>query len=343
MKVVLFALVLLGLISFSLCVQVSVDVNVNDDAPAHPHHAHHHGASVQPHHNNEHEKEQSSEFEVDSFTDGQSEHPFDHPKSNFLQVGSIQAPPGPVNDIAQIAMGSTCAKHYFNQRGEAPSGYLAGMALVFAKSVCNPNRPDVQLVSGKRTTNNAKDALSWYNSIFTKAGMNNDADAFTTYRHTLALQIGLGMRESSGQYCCGRDMSASFSSADSAEAGPFQTSWGVRKASPTILTNMFNEYSKSQSGCFLDIFKQGIKCRAQDNKNWGTGTGMQWQKLTKECPAFAAEYAAVVMRTSGGNKGEFGPIRTRAAELRPECDQMLQKVQDHVTQNHDAVCSALKA
>jgi len=137
-------------------------------------------------------------------------------------------------------------------------------------------------------------------------------------------------------------MSASFSSSDSAEAGPFQTSWGVRKASPTVLTNMFNEYSKNQGGCFLDIFKQGISCRAQDMKNWGTGTGMQWQKLTKTCPAFAAEYAAVVMRTSGGNKGEFGPIRTKAAELRPECDQMLQKVQDYVTHNPDA-CAALIA
>jgi len=331
MKVALFALVLLGLISISLCVQVSVDVNV--DSPS----THHHNN----HHNKHHQEENSSEAEIDSFMDGQAFHPYEHvKKNNFLQVGSVQAPAGPINDIALIATGSQCAKHEFAQRGLAPQGYLAGMALVFAKAACNPSRPDVQLVSEKKTGNDQHDALSWYNSNFNDAGMHNDADAFTTYRHTIALQIGLGMRESSGQYCCGRDTSASFTASDSAEAGTFQTSWGVRRASPTILTNMFNQYSQNQNGCFLDIFKQGVKCRQQDAKNWGTGTGMQWQKLTKQCPAFAAEYASVVLRTSGGTQGEFGPIRKKAAELRPECDQMLQKVQDYIAQHPDA-CATL--
>ena len=40
-----------------------------------------------------------------------------------------------------------------------------------------------------------------------------------TLRHLFALILGLGMRESSGRYCEGRDMSASNVSAETAECG----------------------------------------------------------------------------------------------------------------------------
>jgi hypothetical protein len=53
-------------------------------------------------------------------------------------------------------------------------------------------------------------------------GMDNSADGVDTLRHLFALQLGLGMRESSGQYCCGRDMSADNVSAETCEAGLFQ-------------------------------------------------------------------------------------------------------------------------
>ena len=39
--------------------------------------------------------------------------------------------------------------------------------------------------------------------------------------------LGLGMRESSGQYCCGRDTSEDNTTADTAEAGLFQMSWNA--------------------------------------------------------------------------------------------------------------------
>jgi hypothetical protein len=57
-------------------------------------------------------------------------------------------------------------------------------------------------------------------------------------------------------------------------------------------------------------------------------------------PAFATEYGAVVLRKHGGSKGEFNPIRKQQAELRPECESMLQEVQTFVEQ-HPKVCSAL--
>jgi hypothetical protein len=58
--------------------------------------------------------------------------------------------------------------------------------------------------------------------------MRNDVSGIDTLRHLFVLMIGLGMRESSGRYCEGRDQSASNTSADTAEAGLFQTSWNAR-------------------------------------------------------------------------------------------------------------------
>ena len=65
--------------------------------------------------------------------------------------------------------------------------------------------------------------------------MPNDKDGIDTLRHTYALMIGLGMRESSGAFCTGRDTSQNFNQADSAEAGLFQTSFGVSKVDKTLI------------------------------------------------------------------------------------------------------------
>lgn len=59
------------------------------------------------------------------------------------------------------------------------------------------------------------------------------------------------------------------------------------------------------------------------------------QKLIK-----GSRCAAVLLRTTGGTKGEFGPIRRKQVELRPECDGMLLEVQKFV-QSNPVVCSLL--
>ncbi len=160
-----------------------------------------------------------------------------------------------------------------------------------------------------------------------------------TLRHVYALLLGLGVRKSSGRYCVGRDSTADFSGADSAEAGVFQTSWGVHTSS-SVLEPMFRRYSADPRDCLLDIFKPGARCSRWDARTWGEGTGADWQKLTKACPAFATEYAAVVLRSSGGSRGEFGPIRSKAAQLTKACDGMLSKVQAYLAANPQA-CAAL--
>ena len=49
------------------------------------------------------------------------------------------------------------------------------------------------------------------------------------------------MRESSGKYCEGRDKSADNTTAETAEAGLFQTSFNARRSSP-LLPKLFAEF-----------------------------------------------------------------------------------------------------
>lgn len=216
----------------------------------------------------------------------------------------------PLSLIIDAAAKSSCAAYDWKNRGHAPNAYVKGVALVYAKALCQQGRSDLAIVTRAGLGDPSTDALAWYG-----------IPSGNRLRQVYTLLLGLGMRESGGRYCCGRDMSANFSSADSAEAGVFQTSWGARRSSGE-LAKLFAKYQASESGCLLDVFKEGIPCSAGNLKNWGdpSSDGFKWQALTKRCPAFATEYAAILIRVLGGTRGEFGPLRKKAAEIRPECD-----------------------
>src|SRR5581483_1251906 len=250
--------------------------------------------------------------------------------------------PGPtsLSKLESIAASSQCYQYPWKNRGQAPKGYIEGVALVWAKAVCNPNRSDVVVAAQAKTSDTAHDALAWYAATFSNLGMSNGSPGMDTLRHVYTLLIGLGMRESSGEHCIGRDTSASNYTSSSAEAGAWQTSWDSHTNSPE-LPKLFAKYKASSAGCLLDPFQNGVTCSATDWKNWGSpGDGLDFQKLEKTCPAFAAEYAAVMLRVSGGSAGHYGPLRTRAAEVRPECDAMLQQIETAVN-GDPSVCSSL--
>jgi len=221
-----------------------------------------------------------------------------------------------------------------------PRSYLRGLAFSFAKAVCNPNRADLAFVGS--TTLGSNDALSWYGSILSSK-LGAATAGINAIRQLYTLLTGLGMRESSGVYCTGRDMSSGFSSPDTAEAGLFQTSWGAHTRS-SLMTNLFNQYSASSAGCGASWYQPGVTCKSGDLKNWGqpTDLGFKWQALTKSCPSFATEYAAVLLRLNGGSKGEWGPLRTKAAEVRPECFSLYGSVQNYVAA-HPAICTVLNS
>jgi hypothetical protein len=239
--------------------------------------------------------------------------------------------------LTRIAAQSEIARFRWKNRGVAPPGYIKGMALVYARACCKLKAADPAVVdmATAKSADGEHDALAWYDAIFAAAGMKNDTAGADTLRHLFVLLIGLGMRESSGQYCAGRDTTASNVTADTAEAGLFQTSFNARSASP-LLPTLFARYSSNPSG-FLEVFKEGVRCSASDLENFGSRDGEEFQRLSKACPAFAAEFAAVGLRHI---RKHWGPITRREAEIRPECDAMLRQVQAFLDGSPEA-CSVL--
>jgi hypothetical protein len=89
------------------------------------------------------------------------------------------------------------------------------------------------------------------------------------------------------------------------------------------MLQLFRQYSANPSG-FVEVFREGVKCKDSDLENFGEGDGREFQRLSKACPAFAAEFSAVGLRNV---RKHWGPINRKAVEIRPECDDMLMQVQ----------------
>lgn len=244
-----------------------------------------------------------------------------------------------VTAIDAIATGSACYRYQWLNRGQMPRGFIKGVARTFARAVCAPTRADVVVVSSAQTTDTAHDALAWYQTQFSSAGLSNAQAGVDTLRHVYTLLLGLGMRESSGEHCTGRDTSATNTTAATAEAGAWQTSYNSHTLHPQ-LDVLIAAFRTDDTHCHLSTFAEGVTCNAANWQSWGTGAGFDFQVREKACPVFAGEYAAVMLRVSGGSLGHYGPLRTRAAELRVECDSMLNQVQQLVTAN-PGLCSAL--
>ncbi len=245
--------------------------------------------------------------------------------------------PSELDKITQVAAASEVARYRWLDRGVAPLGYIKGMAVAYARVYCKLLAGDAAAIemAKAKTTVTGKDALAHYHQIFQDAGMDNSRAGDDTLRHLFVLLIGLGMRESSGRYCEGRDRSASNTTAETAEAGLFQTSYNARTASP-LLPVLFHQYSANPAG-FVDIFKQGVRCTDASLENYGDGDGREFQRLSKACPAFAVEFAAVGLRNI---RKHWGPINRKEAEVLPEADEMLMQVQNIVDKFN--LCPALK-
>lgn len=225
-------------------------------------------------------------------------------------------------NIAALADNSDIANYSWNDRGIAPRGYIRGMAVMFGRVYCkmNAGRDAASEMAMADTGDASTDALAWYAAEFGQLGMDNSIAGVDVLRHLFVLLTGLGMRESSGKHCEGRDMSASNTGAETAEAGLFQVSHNSIGAH-FLLAALFDQYKGSTD--FLDIFEEGVACSSDSWKNWGAGEGNDFQALTKSCPAFAVEYAALALRKI---RKHWGPIGHKTAELRPECDDLFKSV-----------------
>lgn len=231
--------------------------------------------------------------------------------------------------IMKIAMDSRIATYHWRDRGIAPDGYIKGFALAWATVVRKFLDGDLAaLEMAKADAHNEEiDALSWYREEFGILGASNDHAGLSTLRHLFALLYGLGMRESSGQHCCGRDQSASNVTSDTAEAGLYQTSYNAHTVSP-LFDKVMSDYERGRFPNYLDVFAEEVSCSQADWANYGSGKGRDFQRLCKEVPPFAIESAALVLRL---RRQHYGPINRKEAELKIETDWMLIDVQRYVT------------
>lgn len=235
--------------------------------------------------------------------------------------------------ISQLALNSSCAQTSWKNRGRAPAGYINGMALSYARSLCriysaDTKTPGRSVLMSASSQNPKKDVLAYYQDAFATLGIHTNLPGFEPLEAVYSLGIGLGMRESSGKYCEGWDVGAgSNRQSNEAEAGPFQTS-SDSMASSIELKKLYDEYLAHPERCLLDVYKQGVSCKAQSIL--GTGAGAGYQKFTKSCPAFASEYAMTLLRLL---RTHFGPINRKEAQLVPACQSMIKSV--HVIVDHD--------
>ena len=209
-------------------------------------------------------------------------------------------------------------------------GYTQGMALAFAgtyRKLLADHPAAIKMARARM--NSDKDALNIYRSEFNSLGMNNELAGPDTLRHLYALMLGHGMRESSGRYCEGRDLSASNVSSDTAEAGLFQTSYNARSASNPEFDNLMVEFSNpaNQATCYVTSFDDGVSCTSSEWECYGSGNGYKFQALCKNCPSFSAETCALTLRNLCNH---YGPIIRKETQLRRDADTMFSDVQAYI-------------
>ena len=223
--------------------------------------------------------------------------------------------------IAKLAAASGLARYSWKGRGQAPVGYVKGMAISYARSLerLRQGHDAVKFMAQADTNNDERDAISWYRSKFKAIGVPLDAGE-PMLLAVYVMMTGLGMRESSGKHCEGRDRSTSNVSSDTAEAGLFQQSWNSH-AFCSHLRLLRDEALKTPY--VISAFREGVKCSAAELACYGSGEGKQFQVLAKSVPFFAVEAAGCVLRVM---RKHWGPINRREVEIRPEAANLFKLI-----------------
>lgn len=248
--------------------------------------------------------------------------PYPAPMLEPLPTSTIQA-------IEEVAAESDVADLIWDDRGTAPLAYTKGMALAYATCVRKYEAGDytTHQIAKADMGDVEHDALALYRDEFNRIGMLNGIAGRKVLRSVFVFLLGLGMRESSGKHCEGRDMSAENVEADTCEAGLFQTSWNYHVCA-TDAETLFDEYRQAGARhpqCQLKTFEQGVSCSGDDWGNYGSGKGADFQELSKICPAFAVESAAVGIRNL---RKHWGPIGRMEVQVVPEANEMFQAIDE---------------
>lgn len=227
--------------------------------------------------------------------------------------------------IQQLVTVSGIADLEWDDRGTVPFGYYLGMCEAFAlacRRLANGD-PAIEIMA-QAAGDPATDALAYYAEAFAALEMSNTRSGATTLRHLFVLMIGLGVRESSGNFWEGRDLSADNVEADTTEAGLFQTSWNIRHCSNTI-PPLLEEFWQNPNG-FRPSFESETPDPSKSQLDcYGGGEGARYQWLARYCPCFTVFVTGVGLRLL---RAHWGPIGRREVEIVDAIDDLLLEVQD---------------
>jgi hypothetical protein len=261
--------------------------------------------------------------------------------SHELPAPPPPAPPGALTPeqqtvIMRLAIDSEIAEYDWEDRGVGPDGWIMGLALSFGQSYkkLKAGHPAMERVA-RANTRDDDDVCQHYREEFDDLGMSNETGGPHVLRHIYAFLIGMAMRESSGEHCCGVDTSASNYDEDTCEAGMFQQSANSLSCDST-LNPLMDEYLAGQSPGYLDAFSVGVSCSSSSWACHGDSDsrGYAFQELCKNAPAFSAEACAVGLRVLVPH---WGPVLRKETELRKDADNMLKAVQAYLDETEPAV------
>lgn len=197
-------------------------------------------------------------------------------------------------------------------------GYLLVMLKSFARSVCRPENDTAKTAMVKGSSNVMKDALHGPLKVadIRKSLDGSDTREDRTLVDDYLLLLGLGLRESSGNFNEGRDESANNFSAKTAEAGCFQSSANVKDcvedSAKVALTDLERSYTgATKQECMSDLTKAAEGFVPDASKS-----GEDFQTALKTCPALAVEHAAITIRHC---KDHYGPLKRDEAKKMEGC------------------------
>lgn len=235
-----------------------------------------------------------------------------------------------------IATKDTCASFSYSKQGKAPAGYLKGLFLTYAKTICSPES-DVYLTGSGALGPASADALAHY-------GLKPPTPT-DRLNATFALMIGSNARESSWRPCVGRDVAAKasdvqgclYGSGSTCEAGLAQTSYNsVAKTGP--LRELFDAYRDYPKGCFRAEYYGKTTCSDANWKNHGSDpNAVLFQRMSKECPGFTVESGVIMFRTK---RSHYGPLNRKTAEVVPACSAAFERAR-HLILSDPAICKAV--
>jgi hypothetical protein len=241
------------------------------------------------------------------------------------------------DEILKVADKSECGNIFWIDRGFAPRGFIKGMALTYARSVCRLqyNTAIGRALSRKNSHVPETDVFAYLQKMFEDTPIYDlETDGFGPLQAVYGIGLGVGMRESSGNYCEGADILDS-ETAEYTSSGLFQETHSLLEVSP-LMRDLYAEYVASPERCLRDVFEEGAQCVPKAIV--GEGAPAEFQKFAKSCPAFAAELGMLSLRLV---RKFYGPVGRKEAELHQSCVMMFGSVEELVFDGDVEACKQL--